>query len=101
MSVKRFQGSVRTSRQRTLQPRRQQELIPRDGTNAALTLAGKTVELTNLQKPFWPELNLTKGDLLRYYAEISSFLLPHVEHRAMVMKRYPNGAAGDFFFQKR
>jgi bifunctional non-homologous end joining protein LigD len=57
--------------------------------------------LTNLRKIFWPDLGLTKGDLLRYYAEIAGALLPHVRDRAMVMKRYPNGASGPFFFMKR
>jgi len=59
------------------------------------------VKLTNLGKPFWPERGITKGDLLRYYAEVSPVLLPHLKDRAMVMKRYPNGAHGEFFFQKR
>jgi bifunctional non-homologous end joining protein LigD len=59
------------------------------------------VRLTNLRKVFWPELGLTKGDLLRYYAEVSSVLLPHLVDRAMVMKRYPHGASGEFFFMKR
>ena len=76
--------------------------IPRDRDSAVLELpGGRTVKLTNLRKPFWPELGLTKGDLLRYYLEISPALLPHLVDRAMVMKRYPNGAAGDYFFQKR
>jgi len=66
-----------------------------------LNLGGKVVRLTNLQKSFWPERGITKGDLLRYYAEISPYLLPHLTDRAMVMKRYPQGAAGEFFFQKR
>jgi bifunctional non-homologous end joining protein LigD len=59
------------------------------------------VKLTNLQKPFWPALGITKGDLLLHYANISAALLPHLKNRAMVMKRYPNGAAGPFFFMKR
>jgi bifunctional non-homologous end joining protein LigD len=63
--------------------------------------APRTVRLTNLRKPFWPELGLTKRDLLQYYADVSSVLLPHLRDRAMVMKRYPNGAAGEFFFMKR
>jgi bifunctional non-homologous end joining protein LigD len=50
---------------------------------------------------FWPELQLTKGDLLQYYADVAAVLLPHIKSRAMVMKRYPHGAAGDFFFMKR
>jgi len=39
--------------------------------------------------------------LLQYYADVSTVLLPHLQDRAMVMKRYPNGAAGEFFFMKR
>jgi bifunctional non-homologous end joining protein LigD len=75
--------------------------VPTDAANAELTVGGKTVALTNLKKPFWPELGITKGDLLRYYADISPVLLPHLRDRAMVMKRYPNGAHGPFFFMKR
>src|SRR3954463_12559734 len=75
--------------------------IPRDADNVTLTVEGKEVRLTNLRKIFWPELKLTKGDLLQYYAEVSTVLLPHVHDRAMVMKRYPHGASGEFFFMKR
>jgi bifunctional non-homologous end joining protein LigD len=75
--------------------------IPRDQDNIVLTIDGKEVRLTNLRKVFWPERGLTKGDLLQYYADVSSVLLPHIRHRAMVMKRYPHGAAGTFFFMKR
>ena len=50
---------------------------------------------------FWPSLGLTKGDLLQYYADVADVLLPHLRDRAMVMKRYPNGATGEFFFMKR
>ena len=59
------------------------------------------MHLTNLRKVFWPASGLTKGDLLRYYLEVSPVLLPHLAGRAMVMKRYPNGAEGEFFFMKR
>jgi bifunctional non-homologous end joining protein LigD len=64
-------------------------------------VAERTVRLTNLNKPFWPDLRITKGDLLRYYLSIAEHLLPHLRNRAMVMKRYPNGAGGSFFFMKR
>jgi bifunctional non-homologous end joining protein LigD len=64
-------------------------------------VAGKVVRLTNLDKPFWPELGVTKGDLIQYYADVAPLLLPHIRNRAMVMKRYPHGAAGEFFFMKR
>jgi len=75
--------------------------IPPGAEAAEILIGKKTVRLTNLQKPFWPALGVTKGDLLRYYAAISPALLPHLKARAMVMKRYPNGAAGPFFFMKR
>lgn len=75
--------------------------IPSDGDNAAIEVDGKKVSLTNLNKAFWPELGLTKRELLQHYARMAPYLLPHVRGRAMVMKRYPNGASGDFFFMKR
>src|SRR5215467_5707768 len=75
--------------------------IPKRVEQIELKLAGREVKLTNLKKLFWPELKITKRDLIQYYADVSSVLLPHLQDRAMVMKRYPNGAAGDFFFMKR
>jgi bifunctional non-homologous end joining protein LigD len=80
---------------------RSQLTIPRDQDNAILAVDGRDVRVTNLRKIFWPELRLTKGHLLQYYADVAAVLLPHVRNRAMVMKRYPHGAAGDFFFMKR
>ncbi len=75
--------------------------LPAESSSATLDVDGRRVALTNLRKPFWPELGVTKGDLLRYYLQVAPVLLPHLADRAMVMKRYPNGAAGGFFFQKR
>jgi bifunctional non-homologous end joining protein LigD len=75
--------------------------IPTDRQDAVVAVGRREVALTNLQKPFWPALGITKGGLLQYYADVAPFLLPHVRDRAMVMKRYPNGAAGPFFFMKR
>src|SRR5437868_326197 len=74
--------------------------IPHTG-NADVKAAGTTVHLTHLEKLFWPKLGITKGDLLRYYAGVAKVLLPHLRDRAMVMKRYPDGANGAFFFMKR
>jgi bifunctional non-homologous end joining protein LigD len=62
---------------------------------------GRSVQLTNLNKIFWQQLRVTKGDLLRYYLAVAPALLPHLAGRAMVMKRYPHGAGGPFFFMKR
>ena len=83
----------RSKRLRTLE-------IP-EVNDAEITVDGKAVKLSNLQKPFWPDLGITKGMLIQFYADVSPVLLPHIVNRAMVMKRYPNGAYSDFFFQKR
>jgi len=76
-------------------------VLPTDTNDVILRFGEREVRLTNLQKIFWKNLKLTKRDLLQYYADISPWLIPHVEGRAMVMKRYPNGAEGDFFYMKR
>ena len=75
--------------------------IPDDRDDAEIRIGDRVIPLTNLRKVFWPQLGITKGDLLRYYAAIAPVLLPHLRDRAMVMKRYPNGIAGKFFFMKR
>lgn len=82
-------------------PRTRRIEIPAKVEEAQLKVAGGTVHLTNLDKIFWPDLRLTKRDLLQYYADVSTWLLPHLKDRAMVMKRYPNGINGGFFFMKR
>ncbi|HEY3122360.1 MAG TPA: non-homologous end-joining DNA ligase [Vicinamibacteria bacterium] len=93
--------SRRAAARRTRAPAAAPVTIPRDTDNVELRLGSRSVRLTNLRKPFWPALGITKGDLLQYYADVSEVLLPHVRDRAMVMKRYPHGAAGEFFFMKR
>jgi bifunctional non-homologous end joining protein LigD len=75
--------------------------IPATRGDVELDVGDRRVRLTNLGKVFFPEIGATKRDLLQYYADVAPALLPHLRDRAMVMKRYPNGAAGDFFFMKR
>ena len=75
--------------------------MPLGVNDAALEVDGHEVKLTNLDKIFWPKLKITKRNLLQYYADVSPWLLPHLRDRAMVMKRYPNGISGEFFFMKR
>jgi bifunctional non-homologous end joining protein LigD len=75
--------------------------IPRDRDTVEVRLGQKSVGLTNLRKVFWPDAGFTKADLIQFYLDISHVLLPHLADRAMVMKRYPNGISGDFFFMKR
>jgi bifunctional non-homologous end joining protein LigD len=76
-------------------------VLPTDANDVVLKFGARELRLTNLRKPFWKKLGITKRDLLQYYADVSPWLLPHLKDRAMVMKRYPNGAEGDFFYMKR
>jgi bifunctional non-homologous end joining protein LigD len=59
-----------------------------------------TLGLSNLDKPFWPDEGITKGDLLAYYRDVAAAVVPHVRDRPFTMKRYPDGWQGKFFFQK-
>ena len=76
-------------------------VLPTDANDVILKFGAREIRLTNLKKPFWKKLGINKRDLLQYYADVSPWLLPHLKDRAMVMKRYPNGAEGDFFYMKR
>ena len=62
---------------------------------------GDKLRVTNLAKVFWPELKITKGELMRYYVSVSPLLLPAVEDRPLVMKRFPNGIVKSAFYQQR
>ena len=107
MKIPRAQGHTRKVQKPDASQRLEREsvgrklAIPEQVDQATIAADGEEVTLTNLNKIFWPELKLTKRDLLQYYLDVSRWLLPHVRDRAMVMKRYPNGIAGEFFFMKR
>ncbi len=60
----------------------------------------RIVRLSNLDKPYWPEQGITKGDLLRYYRDVAPALLPQIRDRPFTMKRYPDGWQGTPFFRK-
>jgi bifunctional non-homologous end joining protein LigD len=76
-----------------------EDLIARG--SGKLALADGTIDLGNLNKPLWPKLGLTKGDLMRYYVSVSPYLLPVVRDRPLVMKRFPNGIESSAFYQQR
>ena len=66
-----------------------------------MRVGDRTVGLTNLHKVFFAATGATKGDLLQYYADVAPFLIPCMQDRAQVMKRWPNGQTGEFFYMKR
>jgi bifunctional non-homologous end joining protein LigD len=75
------------------------EAAKRDGD---VTLPnGDVLRVTNLAKVFWPELKITKGELMRYYVSVSPMLLPAIDDRPLVMKRFPNGVVKSAFYQQR
>jgi bifunctional non-homologous end joining protein LigD len=94
-------GAARRATKSSAKTSAKRLVLPKDKVGVELEVEGRLVKLTNLGKPFWPKLGIVKRDLLQYYADVAPFLLPHLTDRAMVMKRYPNGASGEFFFMKR
>jgi bifunctional non-homologous end joining protein LigD len=74
--------------------------VERRGEHWWFEANGREVRLSNLDKVFWPEEGYTKGDLLAYYYNVADLLLPHLLDRPLTMKRMPNGAGGEFFYEK-
>lgn len=68
---------------------------------ATITAAGRELRLSNPQKAFFPEIGVTKLDLVQYYLAVSDAILVQLRDRPTVLKRYVNGAGGEPFFQKR
>jgi bifunctional non-homologous end joining protein LigD len=72
----------------------------RDGEHWWMTVNGRELRLSNLDKVFWPDEGYTKGDLVAYYFNIASRILPYLRDRPLTMKRMPNGIRGSFFYEK-
>src|SRR5664279_1700474 len=66
-----------------------------------LKIGGRTVDVSNLDKVFYPKTGFTKGQVIDYYVNISPYLLPHLKGRPVTLKRYPNGVEGLFFYEKQ
>jgi bifunctional non-homologous end joining protein LigD len=66
----------------------------------AVQVDGRTLTLTNLGKVLYPDSGFTKAEVLDYYQRVAPVLLPHIAGRPLTLKRYPEGVAGEAFFQK-
>lgn len=66
-----------------------------------LEVEGRSIAVSNLEKVLFPDAGFTKADLIRYYVDVSEWLLPHLHDRALTLKRYPDGVSGQFFYEKR
>jgi len=71
------------------------------GTKATLEVDGQKVDVSNLDKIFYPKTGFTKGEVIDYYIRISAVLLPHLKDRPISLKRYPDGVEGFFFYEKQ
>jgi len=72
-----------------------------NGSGVLQLPSGDRLDVSNLGKVFWPKLKLTKGDLFRHYLRVAPYILPVLEDRPLVMKRYPNGIDAKPFYQQR
>ena len=65
-----------------------------------VTVEGRTLQLSSLDKVFWPKLGLTKADLLDYHVRMAPYTIPYWQNRPLTVTRYPDGVEGEFFYQK-
>ena len=77
------------------------ERIESDGGAGVLELSTGVLDVSNLDKVFFPSTGHTKGDVMRFYARVAPLLLPAILDRPLVMKRFPNGVRGKAFYQQR
>jgi bifunctional non-homologous end joining protein LigD len=77
-----------------------QEIEEGSGSGTVEVVKGLDLAVSNLNKVFFPQKKLTKGDLMRYYAAVAPLVLPVMKDRPLVLKRFPNGVSGDSFFQQ-
>lgn len=80
----------------------QLDALQEAGEDGEIALPGRgRVHVSSLSKVWFPGSKLTKGDVMRYYARVSPYLLPVVKDRPLSLKRFPNGVGGEFFFQQK
>ena len=74
--------------------------MPRLVKDGPLPVGGRTVQVSSVAKPFFPEAGLTKGDLLAYYRDVAEVMLPHLRGRPLNLQRFPNGVNAKGFWQQ-
>jgi bifunctional non-homologous end joining protein LigD len=74
--------------------------MPRPVKDGSLSVGGRTVQVSSVGKPFFPDAGLTKGDLLAYYRDVAEVMLPHLRGRPLNLQRFPNGVHGKGFWQQ-
>lgn len=90
-------GKKRTESSRTSAA---EALIPVKGKEARVSVDGRELKFTNLDKLYWPEEGITKRDMLNYYNAIASVMLPWLKDRPQSLNRFPDGISRPGFYQK-
>src|SRR5882672_3954289 len=83
-----------------LKPNVRPPLLTGKAEEALVAVDGQRLKFTHLNKVFYPAEGYTKRDLLNYYDAVADLVLPYLKDRPLSLKRYPDGIAGEFFFQK-
>jgi bifunctional non-homologous end joining protein LigD len=74
--------------------------MPRPVKDGPLRVGGRTVQVSSVDKPFFPDAGLTKGDLIAYYRDVAEVMLPLLRGRPLNLQRFPNGVDGHGFWQQ-
>jgi bifunctional non-homologous end joining protein LigD len=94
-------GQLRAPSYKGLRDDKPADLVVREEANAVVAeVAGREVKLSNLDKVLYPEAGFAKRDVIDYFARIAPTVLPHLEGRALTLKRYPNGVDANYFYEK-
>ena len=94
-------GQLRAPSYKGLRDDKPAELVVREEANAVVAeVDGRQVKLSNLDKVLYPEAGFAKRDVIDYFARVAPAVLPHLEGRALTLKRYPNGVDAAFFYEK-
>jgi bifunctional non-homologous end joining protein LigD len=75
--------------------------VTKNARATTVDIAGKKLQLSNLDKVYYPAAGFTKAQVIDYYVRIAPALLPHLLDRPVTLKRYPGGVADSFFYQKQ
>jgi bifunctional non-homologous end joining protein LigD len=94
-------GQLRAPSYKGLRDDKPSDLVVREEANAVIAeVGGHQVKLSNLDKVLYPEVGFAKRDVIDYFARIAPTVLPHLDGRALTLKRYPNGVDAPYFYEK-
>jgi len=69
-------------------------------TRQRVSIGGRQLEVSNLDKVLFPEVGVTKAEVIQYYVQVAPVLLPHLAGRPVTFTRWPHGVEGASFFEK-